>query len=151
LKINYYWYSREWVYKNIKPKVIAEKYMVDETGSELKDYKVFNFNGVPGLIQVDFGRFVNHERSLYSTDWKYMDVMLEYPKNPNVQIDKPERLELMLELATNLSEGIPFARTDFYSIGDRLYFGEITFYPGSGLEKFDPEEFDIKLGDMIKL
>jgi hypothetical protein len=151
MKINYYWYSREWVYKNIKPRVIAEKYMVDETRSELKDYKVYDFNGKPEIIQVDFGRFVHHERNLYSTEWKYINEQIEYPKNPKVQIDKPERLDLMLELASKLSKGIPFVRTDFYSIGDRLYFGEMTFYPEAGFARFESEGFEKKLGDMIKL
>jgi hypothetical protein len=151
MKINYYWYSREWVYKNIKPKVIAEKYMVDETRNELKDYKVYDFGGKPELIQVDFGRFVHHERNLYSTDWEYINEQIEYPKNPSVQIDKPERLGLMLELAAKLSKGIPFVRTDFYSIGDKLYFGEMTFYPEAGFARFESESFERKLGEMIKL
>ena len=151
LKTNYYWYSREWVYKNIKPRIIAEKFMVDESGTELKDYKVYCFNGKPHLIQVDFGRFTHHERNLYDTEWNYIDKQIEYPKNPNVIIQKPSNLDKMLVLAEKLADGIPSVRIDFYSIDDRLYFGEITFYQEAGFAHFDPEEYEYELGEMIHL
>lgn len=151
MNINYYWYSREWIYKDIKPKIIAEKYMADESGKELKDYKVYNFNGIPQLIQVDFGRFTHHERNLYTTDWKFIDEQIEYPKNPKVKIKCPEQIELMLQLASKLSGDVPFMRTDFYSIDSRVYFGEITFYPEAGFATFESKNFEKKLGEMIRI
>ena len=151
LEQNYFYPSREWPYKNIKPKIIAEKYMEDESETELKDYKIYNFNGKPYLIQVDFGRFIHHERNLYSTKWEYIDQEIEYPTNPQKKIVKPEKLELMLELAAILSDGIPSVRTDFYSIKDRIYFGEITFYQEGGFARFSSEEYARKLGNMICL
>ena len=151
LGINYFYPSREWPYKNIKPRIIAEQYMVDESGTELKDYKIYNFGGKPELIQVDFGRFVHHERNLYDLDWNYIDEQIEYPKNPKVSIERPEHLELMLELAAKLSKEIPSVRTDFYSINGRIYFGEITFYQEAGFAHFSSEKYDRYLGSLIRL
>ena len=151
LEINYFYPSREWPYKEIKPRIIAEQYMVDESHTELKDYKIYNFNGNPELIQVDFGRFTHHERNLYSTDWEYIDEQIEYPKNPKIQIAKPDNLEEMLTFAKKLSEGIPSVRTDFYAINGKTYFGEITFYQEGGFGKFETESYERELGDLIQL
>lgn len=149
MKVNYFYASREWPYKNIKPRIIAEAYMVDESGTELKDYKIYNFSGEPELVQVDFGRFVHHERNLYSLDWKYIDETIEYPKNPNVLISRPDGLEEMCKCARKLAKGIPSVRTDFYSINGKIYFGEITFYQEAGFARFEHEEFERRLGDLI--
>ncbi|MCR4788543.1 MAG: glycosyl transferase [Lachnospiraceae bacterium] len=151
MNVNYFYPCREWPYKNIVPRVIAEKYMTDESATELKDYKFYCFDGHVELIQVDFGRFVHHERNLYDTGWNYIDKQIEYPKNPSHMIDKPERLDKMLELASLLSKGIPSVRIDFYSIRDRIYFGEITFYQEGGFAYFEPEEYALELGKCIKL
>lgn len=151
LSINYYYESREWPYKNIKPRVIAECYMVDESNEELKDYKIYNFNGEPRLIQVDFGRFTHHERNLYSTDWEYIDEEIEYPQNPAVKIEKPENLDEMIRLAEMISKGIPSVRTDFYSINGKTYFGEITFYQEGGFARFASKEYEKELGSLINL
>lgn len=153
LRINYYYASREWPYKDIKPVVIAEQYMEDESGTELKDYKIYCFNGKPHLIQVDFGRFVHHERNLYDIEWNYIDKQIEYPKNPGHQITKPAGLGKMLELAQKLAEdiGSPSIRIDFYDINGKIYFGEITFYQEGGFAKFEPEEYGLELGKAIAL
>ena len=125
--------------------------MTDESGTELKDYKIFCFNGKPELIQVDFGRFTHHERNLYSTDWELLPETFEYPGNPEHVIEKPENLSEMLSFAAKLSEGIPSVRTDFYSIRGKTYFGEITFYQEGGFGRFSSEEFEKKLGALIVL
>ena len=151
LNQNYYWHSREWPYKNITPRIIAEAYMTDETGTELKDYKIYTFGGEPYLIQVDFDRFHNHRRNLYTTEWEYIDETIEYSKDPNVKIAKPEHLEEMLECSRKLAVGTISLRTDFYSINGKIYFGEITFYQEAGFAHFEHEEFAKKLGDQIKL
>ncbi len=151
LNQNYYWHSREWPYKNITPKIIAEAYMTDESGTELKDYKIYTFGGEPYLIQVDFDRFHNHRRNLYTTEWEYIDETIEYSKDPNVKIAKPEHLEEMLECSRKLAVGTISLRTDFYSINGKIYFGEITFYQEAGFAHFEHEEFAKKLGDQIKL
>lgn len=151
MKTNYFYPSREWPYKNIRPRIIAEKYMVDESGTELKDYKIYNFGGEPKLIQVDFGRFVHHERNLYTLDWNYISEEIEYPTNKNIQIARPECLEEMLACARLLAKGIPSVRTDFYSINGKVYFGEITFYQEGGFARFSSEAYSKKLGDWITL
>ncbi len=151
LNTNYFYQSREWPYKDIQPKVIAEKYMTDESDVELKDYKFYCFDGEVKLIQVDFGRFTHHERNLYDTAWNYIDKQIEYPKNPEHQIEKPRQLDKMIELAQILSKGIPSVRIDFYSIEDKVYFGEITFYQEAGYAHFDPEEYALELGGYIRL
>lgn len=149
---NFFWHGREWVYKNIARKIIAEAYMTDESGYELKDYKIFCFDGVPKLIEVDFDRFsAEHRRNLYTTDWELVDAEIKYKNAPDRKIDRPECLDEMLELAGKLSEGIPHVRVDFYVINRNVYFGEITFYHGSGLEDFRPKSLGITLGDYIKL
>ena len=151
LNSNYYWHGREWPYKNVKPRIIAEQYMVDESGVELKDYKIFNFGGEPKLIQVDFNRFVKHTKNIYDTEWNYLNVAINYPTDPTVNIKKPECLEKMLEMAKELSAGLPFLRTDFYVINGKIYFGELTFSPGSGFMKMTPESFDLEMGSWIPL
>ena len=151
LKSNYYWHGREWPYKNVKPRIIAEQYMVDESGVELKDYKIFNFGGQPKLIQVDFNRFIQHTKNIYDTEWNYLDVAINYPTDPNVSIKKPDCLDEMLEMAKELSAGLPFLRTDFYVINGKIYFGELTFSPGSGFMKVTPESFDEEMGSWISL
>lgn len=151
LKRNYYYAGREWPYKNVKPQIIAEKYMVDEIGTELKDYKIFNFNGEPKIIQLDYNRFVEHKRKLYSVDWEPINATFIYGTDENDSFVRPRQLHKMLELSKLLSKGKPFVRTDFYYINDRIYFGEITFYPESGFGKVTPKQFDEKMGEWIQL
>ncbi|MCM1263703.1 MAG: glycosyl transferase [Butyrivibrio sp.] len=151
LKHNFWYLGREWPYKNVEPCIIAEKYMVDESGSELKDYKVFNFDGKPEIIQVDFGRFKEHKRNLYDKDWKYIEAVIEYQTDSEIKINRPKQLEQMLKLARLLSKDFPFLRTDFYSVEERLYFGEITFFHESGFGKFEPEKYERELGEKITI
>lgn len=151
LKHNYFLRSREWAYKNVKPRILVEKYIGDEMEGDLYDYKVFCFNGIPRLIQVDFDRHSNHRRNLYTTEWELIDGYICYPNAPEKKIERPEKLELMLKYASKLSEGIPQARVDFYYVDGEILFGEITLYHGGGLEHICPHELDLKMGDWIKL
>lgn len=151
LKRNYFYSGREWGYKDIVPQIIAEMYLEDEKQSAPDDYKIFNFNGEPKMIQVDFDRFVNHRRNLYDLNWNYIDASIKYPNDPNTIIEKPKYLETMIQLARELSAGFPHVRTDFYIVKDRIYFGELTFWHGSGHEKFKPEKLEIIMGEWLKL
>lgn len=149
---NYFWSGREWPYKNVKPRIICEKYMVDESGIELKDYKFMCFNGevkcsfvclnrnLPTGLNVDF----------YDLDWKPMPFERHYP-NSHTVISKPKNYDKMIEIAEKLSNDINFVRVDFYEINGKLYFGEITLYPGSGFEEFTPDSYDYLLGSWIRL
>ena len=152
LKREYYWVHREWVYKNIKPKIICEKYVVDESKTELKDYKFLCFNGqakcsfvclnrhLPTGLNVDF----------YDMDWDPMPFERHYPNSGSV-IPKPKNYDKMIMFSEILSKDIIFVRVDFYEANDRLYFGELTFFPGSGFEEFTPDSYDYLLGSWIKL
>lgn len=151
LKTNFYYRHREWTYKNLKPRIICEKYMEDRSDRDLKDYKVFCFNGEPQIIQVDFDRFTSHKRNLYDLNWNYLSVEYKCSTDENVKIQKPKKLEEMLDLSRTLAEKLTFIRIDFYSINNKLYFGEMTFYPEAGFGKFKPEYYDLILGEKLIL
>ncbi len=151
LKHNFYYSGFEWPYKNVKPRIIAEKYMVDESGTELKDYKFFCFDGVPKFVQMDYDRFCGHKRNMYDINWNRLPFSLEFPTDLEREFAKPKGLDMMIDIATRLSKGFPHVRVDLYNVDVRVYFGEMTFFHGSGFEHFDPEEWDLKFGKEIKL
>ncbi len=151
LKRNYYYHSREWPYKDIPRRIIAETYLKDENGDELKDYKVFCFNGSPQIIEVDIDRFSYHKRNIYSTEWRRLDLEIKYPSDSMHDVPCPDNLDEMLSIASLLSEGIPYLRVDLYNVHGKTYFGEMTFFHGSGIERIEPEEWNYKLGEMIIL
>lgn len=151
LKRKYFFEHREYPYKNVPPRIIAEKYMVDESGWQLKDYKVFCFNGCPKFIEVDYNRYVGHKLNVYDTNWNFVDFYMTSPNDRNIHIERPKQLSEMLQLAKELSKDDIFVRVDFYSINDRLYFGELTYHPGCGMIDFHPDDYDLKLGKMLKL
>lgn len=151
LKHNFYYQGREWPYKNVKPRIYAEKYMSDPNEEQLSDYKVFCFNGVPKIIQVDYDRYTGHKRQFFDTEWNRMDVSFHFPSDTKKRIAKPSVLEEMLELAKKLSVGFPHLRTDFYIIGNKLYVGEMTFFHGTGFGRWWPESFDAEMGSWLDL
>lgn len=151
LSSNFFWAEREWPYKFIEPQIIAEEYLEDSSTGQLMDYKVHVFNGVSRIIQVDFDRFTEHKRNLYDSEWNYIEGEIEYPTHPEIQIRKPEKLPVMLELSEKLAEGMPYVRVDFYIVNGRIYFGELTFYHGGGLERMIPPSLNMKMGSWIHL
>ena len=151
LKHNYFYEHREYPYKDIRPRIIAEKYLEDESGYELKDYKIFCFNGEPKLVEVDFDRFNGHKRNVYDLNWNLIDLIIKFPGDKSRKIEKPIHFDEMLYVAAQLSKGIPHVRVDLYNVNGKIYFGELTFFHGSGMEKFDSIEWDYKLGNLIKL
>ena len=153
LKKNYYWQNREWPYKNITPRIICEKYMVDESGYELKDYKWFCFDGVPKALFIATDRGVKGEETkfdFYDADFNHLPFTNGHP-NAYKEIKKPAGFELMKQLAAKLSQGQPHLRVDFYDINGEIYFGELTFYHWSGTMPFDPMEWDYTFGSWINL
>lgn len=150
LKRNYYFQWREWPYKNIKPRIICEKYMVDESGIELKDYKFMCFNGQVKCLFVCLNRNSSNGLNVdfYDMDWNPMPFERHYSSS-GTTIPKPKNFDMMVEFAKKLSKNIPFVRVDFYETNGQLYFGELTFYPGSGYEEFKPESYDYLLGSWI--
>ena len=152
LKQDYYLTGREWPYKNVPRKIIAEQFMKsDESG--LTDYKVHCFNGEPKLILVCKDRFskTGLTEDFFSERWEHLDMRRPTHPNASNKTAEPEELSEMLTLARKLSENIPFLRVDFYIIEHKVYFSELTFYPASGFEKFVPEEWDAVLGSWLTL
>lgn len=147
---NYYIYGKEWAYKNIKPRFICEKLILDENGKSPMDYKFFCFNGQPKYIQVDIDRYENHERTFYNTNWKKQSFGLLYNIGKG-EIQKPEKFDEMLNIAKKLSQGFPFIRVDLYNLKGKIYFGELTFYPENGTGRFFPKKIDLELGRLIQL
>lgn len=152
LKKNFFWTGREWPYKNIKPRIIIEKYMENNSETELKDYKLFCFNGIPKIILVCSERFSSSNmcETWFDENWRYLDI-IESNHRVNKEIKRPINFDKMKILAEKLSHNIPFLRCDFYEINKKIYFGELTFFPASGFENFKPAEWNKKLGDMIDL
>lgn len=152
LKRKYYYLHREWPYKDIKPRIIIEKYMSDNKGQELMDYKLFCFNTIPKLTLVCSERFSSDNmcETFFDENWNIFN-FTEGNHRIDKSIKKPENYEQMKEIAKKLSENTSFSRIDFYEIKGKIYFGEITFYPNSGFEKFEPEKYDKIFGDWIKL
>ena len=153
LNKNFYYYGREWPYKNIKPKIICEKYMTDESGTALKDYKLMCFNGKVKCVFVCSNRnsVEGLNIDIYDMNWDLMPVQRPDSPNSGVVTPKPKTFDMMVEFAQRLSKDIPFVRVDFYEINGQLYFGELTFYPASGFEKFEPESYDYLLGSWLQL
>lgn len=152
LSTNYYLLGRERCYKNVKPRIIAEQYMVDESGYELKDYKFFCFNGKVKCFKIDYDRQISHSANYYDTNMQLLPFGEEvFPPNKSRDIDIPKGINDMILFAERLSQNAPFLRTDFYYVNNKIYFGELTFYPASGFGKFTVDEWDVKLGNMIDL
>ncbi len=151
LKNNPFWDSREWPYKNVKPRIICEKLLEKADGTEIVDYKFMCFNGEPkcificsnrrnGKLCVDF----------YDMEWNHLPFERHYP-NSRTEQRKPVEFELMCTLARKLSKGMPHVRVDFYEVDGKVYFGELTFFPGSGVEEFTPEKYDYIIGEWLVL
>ena len=151
LEQDYYLCDREWPYKNVPRRIIAEKFMTTRNGCDLIDYKIHCFNGKPKFILVCSDRFSGLKEDFYDINWKLINV--SRPKHPNSEngIQKPLKLNQMLNLAEILAKNIPFVRVDFYEIQGEVYFGEITFFPATGYGKFNPDKYDKIFGDMITL
>ena len=152
LKRNYFKFGREWPYKDVDKKIIIEEYMEDSKTKELRDYKFFCFNGEVKFFKIDFDRFINHRANYYNIKKELLyfgeaDYLPDYNKN----IEFPENIDKMIELANVLTADIPFVRVDFYDVDGKIYFGEMTFFPASGFGRFEPDEWDEKIGNMLDL
>lgn len=151
LKKNFYYLGREWPYKNVKPRIIIEKYMEDNETKELRDYKFFCFNGEVKFMFVATDRAIHETKfNYYDLDFKLLPFTQHYP-NDKRPIQKPINFDKMIALAEKLSKNIPHVRVDFYEINGKLYFGEFTFYHFAGFMPFEPELWDKKIGDMLDL
>ena len=149
---DYYKRTREWSYKHILPRIVCEKYMENKDGS-LIDYKLFCFNGTPLFIQVDLDRYTGHTRAFYTVKWQKLDFLIvnKSCSYHEKEVKRPNSLMDMIEIAEALSNGFTFARVDMYDVDGKAVFGEVTFYPGGGWERFSPERWDVELGNLLQL
>lgn len=155
LKKNYYYWTREWPYKNIKPQIIAEKYIGNNSlQQEPVDYKVFCFEGEPKVIMTVTGGHENEKnviRRIYDVEWNKQNVGVHGKENYIKAEPQPEQLNQLVAISRKLSKGIKHVRLDFYIINKNLKFGEFTFYHMSGYERFSPEKWNLKLGQYIQI
>jgi hypothetical protein len=152
LRTNYFYSGRQWAYKNIRPRLICEKYLENEEFGELLDYKFYCFGGRPEVLWVCSGRYGTRGVvfNAYDMEWKRMPVTKGKPGS-DLAIEKPENFAAMVALAGELCQGFPFIRIDLYSISGKLIFGEFTFYPDSGVVPFSPERYNYFFGDLFVL
>ncbi len=153
LKISGYEKHREWPYKNVKRRIIAEELLVDPNNDSLIDYKVHVFNGIPKFVLVCKGRENKSTMTddFFDTNWNLMKCNRPGHRNSEKPIPKPEKLLEMLELAKKLANNIPFVRVDFYLVNNQIFFGEMTFFPAGGVKPFIPESWDSVFGSWLQL
>lgn len=153
LQIDLYKVWREWPYKNVPKRIIAEKYIEpNSVTNDLADYKYFCFNGEPKYIQVISGRGKIMCIDFFDQEWSHQP--FHEPKDypfAKEEPTKPMQFELMWSLSRKLASNKAFSRIDFYEVGNKVYFGEITFFPTSGMGGFNPPEWDLIFGDLIQL
>ena len=142
---------REWPYKNVKKRIIAEKYIQDNDG-KLKDYKFFCFNGRVEFFKIDFDRFVGHHANYYDRNGQLLPFgESDYRPISQKNLAIPQNLAAMIDIAEKLSAGIPFLRVDLYNVDAKIYFGELTFFPASGFGRISPEQYDCIIGKSLEL
>lgn len=149
---NYYWIYREWAYKHIRPRIMAEELLVSPNGTEIKDYKVFTFNG---KVKLSFVATNRHGEggvlmNFYDRDWNSIPVERLHPRNP-LETPKPEGYDTMVRIAETIGKDMFLLRTDFYQIGTQVFVGELTIYPSGGFDWFKPEGYDELFGSWLKL
>lgn len=151
LKSNFYYWAREWPYKNVSPRIIAEKFLDDESGHEaICDYKFFCFNGIPEIMYVSRDKDEEPFTDFYDINFKKLNIKMR-DKNSNKNIPKPLFFDTMINIAKVLSKGIPHLRVDFFIVKDKLYIGELTFFHCSGFAQISPQEWAFSLGEKINL
>lgn len=149
LKWNYYYSWREWGYKYVERRVIADKYLNDGTGKQLRDYKFWCFNGEPRYMYCTI-KGENVYENFYDMDFNKVNINHGYPRH-QPEFEKPLDFDVMKKLAKKLSSGLPFVRVDFFYVHGQVYFGEFTFYDWAGLTPFDSYETDLNLGKLLTL
>jgi hypothetical protein len=151
-KSQYYRTGQEWAYKNVKPRLIAEKLLKDEGGISLIDYKFYCFSGKAKFLEVHLDREQNHKRGFYDFDFNPLPFRyVSLKKSISSEVEKPSNLDEMIKLSEVLAGNFPFVRVDFYSIEGQSIFGEMTFYPSDGRKDFIPDEYNKIIGEYIKL
>ena len=144
---------REWPYKNVPHRIIAEKLInLPDNIKELNDYKFFCFNGEPKFFKIDFGRFSDHHANYYDLEWNLLPFgEADFPPLPEYKFLPPPNFNKMIEIVHKLSKDKKFIRVDLYNVCGRIYFSELTFFPASGLGKFSIREWERKIGNLLDI
>lgn len=142
--------SFEWAYKNISPKIICEELLVPARGNDLIDYKIMCFNGKAQIVFTCTDRKSSLKVDFFDLTWCRLPFTRKF-NNSERSITRPKNLDAMIRLAEKLAEPFPFVRVDFYDLDSRVVFGELTFYPGNGMEPFEPVSWDYEIGAMLRL
>jgi hypothetical protein len=149
LKTDYYWASREWPYKNVKPRVIAEQYLEDAATGETRDYKFFTFQGEPKVMYIATGRGCGATYAdFFDMDFNHLELDIDHVNAPEAPL-KPVCFEEMKKAAAVLAQGFPQVRVDFYEINGKVYFGEMTFFHCGGFINFTPDHWNKTFGDWM--
>ena len=148
--MNPYNLGREYPYRDVKPMIMAEKYMTPEGEEDINDFKFFCFNGKPEIMFVATERSSDCKFDFFDMDFNHLNIENIHPMSGK-DIQKPETFDEMKEIAAKLSQGMKFVRIDLYSIQGKIYFGEFTFFHGGGFWPFFPEEWEYKLGNLIEI
>lgn len=155
LKRNFYAVTREWPYKNVKPRIIAEQLLEQADNKEfedINDYKFFCFNGRVEFMKVDFNRHIDHHANYYDRNFNLLNFgEADFPPVADKIISRPVNFEKMIELVEKISNNLRFVRVDLYEVDGHVYFGEITFYPASGTGQFTPQSADVMIGDFLEI
>lgn len=153
LKENYYYAGREWPYKNVKPRILAERFITENPDTPLTDYKFYCFNGEPRFLYISQTDPEHKDTPItyLDTNWALTPFQRKNHRLLEPFPPKPDNLEEMLGICRTLSYDIPFVRVDLYNIEGKIYFSEMTFFPASGYNTFEPEEWDRKIGDYLAL
>lgn len=155
LKRNFYAVTREWPYRNVKPRIIAEQLLEQADNKEfedINDYKFFCFNGRVEFMKVDFNRHIDHHANYYDRNFNLLNFgEADFPPVADKIISRPVNFEKMIELVEKISNNLRFVRVDLYEVDGHVYFGEITFYPASGTGQFTPQSADVMIGDFLEI
>ena len=154
LSVNYYYSGREWPYKDVKPRILIEKYMEDKKDKELRDYKFYCFDGYVKALLLATNR-LNKNAELnfdyFDSDFNHLNLTNHFHPNNKKVPHKPKKFDEMVKLASKLSKGIPHVRVDFYEANGHIYFGELTLFDQSGFLQIHPDDWEMEWGDLIKL
>jgi hypothetical protein len=150
LKLNPFVLGREYPYKDIKPRILVEKFMTSNTGRDIRDYKFLCFDGIPRYMFVISDRSTDCRSDFYDMDFNRLPIVDTYPMSDE-PMEKPVFFDEMVELVTKLAQGLRTVRIDLYEIDGKIYFGEYTFYDGGGFWPKEPEEWEYRMGDLIRI
>lgn len=147
---NLYAVSFEWAYRDIEPKIICEELLLPASGADLIDYKIMCFNGKARMVFTCTDRKSSLKVDFFDLNWNHLPFQRKFANNER-PVPRPKNLDAMISLAEKLAAPFPFVRVDFYDLDTRIVFGELTFYPGNGMEPFEPVSWDYDLGRELGL